>query len=339
MGNITFGVSDTGNTTALCMCLASVLNARVVPHKIQVLCQGEFPDFAHYYLEQLSEWARMSGIEWSLSVTPPLGLRGARDWHLDNCRTQYLWMGDNDVVYGPECLEMLCFGLDEELNGKQAYVQGVKTDLNNRRGYKDFVKDCLPRTSIVDFCSANMRYDQLTDSELYAIRFGNLKPITTDIVTIDTGNVLLNVDLMNTHKLRFKVFDDSINCGGEDTLMALLMRKKGLVGRFMPWAYSFHLEKPKPAFDELTARGEMLLRACDQLGLDKDLLKKGFAPWCFEEAKEWRINLMHAQAQQTHAMIEKYGRCNYQEPGNAADSEPTRRCYLWNGHECPHDLS
>jgi hypothetical protein len=299
---ITFAVSDTGNTTALCMCIASVLNSRAVPHRIQILCQGDFPSFNNFYLEQLAEWARMSGIEFSLTVSMPLGLRGARDWHFDNCPTRYLWMGDNDVVYAPDCLEMLSRGWDKSYEGKQVYVQGVKSDINNRRGYPDFVSECQPLTALKDFCSANFRYQQLSQIGMK----GTLP--TFDTATIDTGNVLFDmygINLRSENKFRFNVFDDSLNCGGEDTLMSLLLRKYGLVGRFMPWAVSYHLEKPQSAFSELTARGEMLLRACDQLGLDKDLLKKGFAPWVFTEYENHQKNQQEGSQENRVASVEE----------------------------------
>lgn len=275
-----FCVSDTGNTLALCMCLSSVLNAKIVPHRIQILMQGKYPSFANFYLEQLADMARLSGVEFAVYSVKPLGVRGARDWHLDNCPTQYLWMGDNDVLYSPECLEILFKGWEGELRDKQAYVQGVKSDINNRRGYRDFFDGVHPLDDLKDFSSPNHRYQQLS---IGMLRREHLP--TYDVATIDTGNVLFNMKLIKD-RFRFSVFDDSLNCGGEDTLMALLLRKNGLIGRFMPWAVSFHLEKPNPVFEELTTRGEMLLRACDQLGLDKDLLRKGFAPWVWNEIEK-----------------------------------------------------
>lgn len=277
---ITFGVSCTGNLRALCMCLASVLNSRRVPHRIQVLMNGEFPSFGDFYLEQISEWARQSGVAFNIAVENNLGVRKARDWHLDNCQTQFLWMGDDDVVYEPDCLKFLALGWKQE-QYDQAYVQGVKSDLNNRRGYEDFEKKVIDVRKLEDFSSPNHRYGQLPEA------FAG-KPPTYDVATIDTGNVVFDMKKMNGNTeasnfrgYRFDVFKDSANCGGEDTLMALRLRKDGLVGRFMPWAVSFHLEKEKPKFDEIRARGEMLLRVCDSLGLDKELLKKGFAPWAF----------------------------------------------------------
>jgi hypothetical protein len=97
---------------------------------------------------------------------------------------------------------------------------------------------------------------------------------------MDTGNVLLDLKEIGP-SIRFSVFPDSTNCGGEDALFGLLIKKSGKYGRYCPNARAYHLEKQNLRFDEFAARGEALLRTCDLLGLDKEAMKREMMSWVF----------------------------------------------------------
>ena len=120
----------------------------------------------------------------------------------------------------------------------------------------------------------------------------HLKLPTYRIHTLDTGNVLLNVEALRTNGLRFQMFPDSTNCGGEDTLMAMQIYVKGGEVRGSPWAVSLHLEKPEVRFNEFSARGELIQRSMDQLGMSpelKEAMRPEMMPWCWQKENTGEI--------------------------------------------------
>lgn len=254
--DVTFGVSSVGNIQALQLCLSSVLNAAELPSKIQIRLEGSFPSFNNYYLEQLSELARFHGIEWQMTVAKSKGIRAARDFHLDQCRTDILWMGDDDCLYDPECLYYLLHGAQalrfDSPDYDAAYICGSKGDINNRRGYSNFDLSIKGPEEIKEDCPFFYFYDK----EACAGKFAQ-------VFTADTGNILLNMPLIRNWKLKFDLFDVSTNSGGEDTIFALEVGKAGLRGFIVPSARAYHLEKPVPNFNEFAARKEMILRVGD----------------------------------------------------------------------------
>ncbi len=277
--DVSFGVNSTGNIKALLMCLASVLNATTLPAVIRIRMEGELPSFAEFYLEQLADLARYQGVEWHICVAKSEGVRKARDWQIANCRTEYLWMGDDDVVYAYDCLNYLVGGMTriihQEGSTRVAYLCGTKGDLNNRRGYGNFDLTEKKRADVKDNCSFNHFYDKKDCAKLYP-----------EIWTADTGNLLINVPVVVRHQILFAIFPESANSGGEDTLFALECRHKGLVAYMVPSAQSFHLEKPIVRFDEYKARAEMILRVADLRGYaktDMAKVKEAFMAWTFKK--------------------------------------------------------
>jgi hypothetical protein len=273
---VTFGVSSKGNTQALVSCLLSVLNARVIPGTIQVRLEGDFPGMNNFYFEQVSELARWQEVNFHVAVARSQGVRASRDFHLNSCSTPFLWMGDDDVAYRWDCLSeyyrAYAYLRDQqpEIFSSLAYLAGSKPDLNNRRGYANFDTSINPESALQDGCSLNHVYD--TRGDVYP-----------RVVTIDTGNAFLNLQRIHEKEIRFSLFDDSLNSGGEDTLFGLQCYKAELTGLFVPRACGYHLEKPTVNFGEFAARGEMLLRACDLLEIDKAALRNsGFMPWLWE---------------------------------------------------------
>jgi hypothetical protein len=256
------------------MCLSSVLNATVLPGKIQIRFEGELPGFGEFYLEQLAEFARFRGVDFVMQVAKSKGIRAARDWHLDNCDTQYFWMGDDDVVYAYDCLQYLHEGaevLRKKFSAKLCYICGSKGDLNNRRGYGNFQMSIHKKEDVHDNCAFNWFYDKQDCHGLYP-----------EIYTADTGNMLFNMEVVRQHDLRFSLFEESMNSGGEDTLFALETRHRDLKAFFVPSAQAFHLEKPVVNFNEFAARAEMVLRVADLRGYKGehlDYVRKVFMPW------------------------------------------------------------
>ena len=276
--DVSFGVSSVGNKEALLLCLSSVLNASSVPARIQVRLEGQIPGFTCFYLEQIAEFARFQGVEFSLTVVKSKGIRCARDWHLDSCRTDYLWMGDDDVVYAYDCLDYLVEGMSSLLlktkttkdSDSIAYVCGSKGDLNNRRGYADFDTRIHGPEDIADNCPFHWFYD----SKLCAGKIVN-------VCTMDTGNALFDISTIRKHGLRFYSMKDSYNSGGEDTLFAMECANLKLKGFFVPSAKAYHLEKEKLNFNEFDARKEMIVRVAELRKFRPDVIanvRKVFMP-------------------------------------------------------------
>ena len=264
--HFTYGVSSTGNIQALQMSLVSVLMGAYLPSKIIVRMEGHFPSFGTYYMEQIAELARHKGVEFSITTAKSQGVRHARDWLIEECRTTYLWMGDDDVLYCPNCLSNFVAALTEIDEDTLGYVNGNKPDLNNRRGYTDF------GTAVID--SSTVKTD---GSQGYNAFFGG-KNRVVKCDTADTGNLLIHVPNVITKGVKFQVFDEKWNAGGEDTLFALMCQKAGLTGWFSTRADSFHLEKESVRFGEFAARKAMLKREAELLCLETGPIFNVF-PW------------------------------------------------------------
>lgn len=274
---ITLGVTCGGNIRSLCMALMSAINSRSVPHRILIRLETDMPGLNDFYLAQISQWAVNAGIKMQIDFAAPKGIRAARDYLLDECRTKYLWMIDDDVIVAPDCLEMLCrCGITETT----AAIQACKNDVSNVRGYKDFSNFVHTCDKLADGANYNHRWDQWPGG----LPQNALLP-TYKVWSLDTGNVFFDVELLAKHNLRFSVFPDSTNCGGEDTLMAMQCYDNGLEVRFCPWAKSEHLEKPDVRFKEDAARCEAVSRSMDVLGMDNKLkaqLQKCLMAWAWK---------------------------------------------------------
>ena len=274
---VTFGVNCTGNIQALLLCLSSVLNAEIAPRYIRVRMEGEFPSFNNFYLEQIAAIAAHREVELSITYAKSEGVRRARDWQVKMCQTFWLWMGDDDCIYRPDCLVEYQWAVDEAKRihnvrtedehdfASIGYINGSKPDINNRRGYGDFSVEPRMSGPLENGASMNQFYGP--------------KRVLVRTKTMDTGNVLLNTAAIRGAGLRFDVFGRSYNSGGEDTLMGLYLNSRKLYGFFCPSARSLHLEKPQTQFGEFAARGEMLLRACSLLDIPTEDLPKEFMPF------------------------------------------------------------
>jgi hypothetical protein len=269
---VTFGVSTCGNIKALLMCLSSILMARNVPLKIQVRFEGQLPSFADYYLEQLGDLARFRKVQFELSLARSFGIRAARDWQIEHCRTDWLWMGDEDALYDYECLYYFASTFKGNLN-QVAFFSGCKYDVNNRRGYQNFDMNIHGPQDLKDECFFNWPWHKEWCADRYA-----------KTVVMDTGNSLIQVPLILKNRIKFQLFEESANSGGEDTLFGLSCRKANLEAYFIPSAQAIHLGQPQLThFGEHEARLNYVLAVCDLLGLDKQAAKKGLFSWLLDK--------------------------------------------------------
>lgn len=266
----TLGVSSKGNTKALCMCLSSVLTGRVVPAAIQIRLEGEQPGFNEFYLEQLCDLARFFGVTVRISVFKSTGVRDSRDWQLNACRTEYLWLVDDDVVIDSGCLEAYC-AADDSLKWNQSfdvtYFAGSKIDVNNRREYPHFSMAVHGLKDLKEFANANHPWNIEQCWGKYA-----------KTQSLDTGNCFFALQPIRNRGLTFRQFPDQANPSGDATTFSLVLDKAGLKGVFVPSARAYHLEKPGKGFNEFEARREMLLRTADIKGFDKNILTNYFMP-------------------------------------------------------------
>lgn len=277
---LTVGVTTVGRMDSLHMMLSSVLLGTHVPERIIIRLEGELPSFGTFYMEQLSELARFKGVDFMMQVTKSQGVREARDWLLDSCMTDYLFMVDDDVVLEFDCVGTMFNAIVDNMEpikkpSKVAYMCGSKGDVNNRRGYKNFKVDVKGAEGVYDNCPFNWFYDKKACAGKYA-----------QIYTCDTGITVFNVNLVKEHNIRFAMFDHSMNSGGEDTLFALECRHQGLEALIVPSARSYHLEKEVVTFaDDFAPRAEMILRVIELRGYKGkhvEYMKKVFMPWLFD---------------------------------------------------------
>lgn len=270
--NVTLGVSSKGNTRALTLCLAGVLNAAVVPQFIQIRLEGEFYGFDDFYLAQLSDLALMRGSQISIHSFKSIGVRPSRDWQLDNCRTEYLWMLDDDVVPSSRCL--LAYQEILEIASRHpttTFFAGSKADVNNRRNYPHFRTTKVGRGEFIATPNGSHNHSLEYDVDSCFRLFAPAK-------VLDTGNCLFYLPPIRKANCRFVLFEDNANPSGDATTFSLVLNKAGLTGVFVPAAAAYHLEKPGGGFNEFEARRAMLLRICDVLGCDKEIVHKLFMP-------------------------------------------------------------
>jgi hypothetical protein len=254
---VTYGVTSTGNLRALVPSLFSILLGEFLPSRLLIRLEGEMPSFADFYLEQVAELARAKYVEFTLQVAESGGIRSARDWLVDNCKTRYLWMGDDDVIYDPQCLAELEKSVQETTakykTERIGFINGAKVDLNNRRGYSDFSKRAKLARELRDGSPTCFRYQ------------GPSRTVRCSYM--DTGNVLIDCENVRAEKIRFNMFDFNYNSVGSDTLFGLLCTHRKLLGYFRSGAMSYHLEKPSGGLSEFAARKNILLRECELLGI------------------------------------------------------------------------
>ncbi len=269
----TLGITCKGNITALRLALAAALCGEAVPERILLRLEGEFPGFGDYYFEQLVAMAAFYGVDFQMSFAKSSGVREAKQWLLDNCRTPYLWISDDDVLPDSWCLSEFSEQLPQVASAcalmqeEWGFICGAKFDVNNRRKYPDFSDrpHVLKKGETLGWLALqNLAYYPDEDADRYHL---------TKI--FDGGCVVLNVPMLRRKELKFTVAGPSAPSSGVDTLMALRCAKVGLKGFFLPFAHAVHLEKPVSNFESGADRKEMLLRLCDLEGLDHSIVDRG----------------------------------------------------------------
>jgi hypothetical protein len=268
----TLGIVCYENIQGLTLALTSVLCAGKCPRTCFVYLTGEIPQFNNFYLEQLAVLARFKGVNFGIDIGPNKGIRYARDYILRRTGIfgRYLWMIDDDVIVEHDCFERLGKAITNEKHKGVAYMNGVKGDVCNRRGYQNF--DLRIHDKAEDFGSFNHFYKMTPEVESFRCN------------TMDTGNVLLD-RMFLSEGVVFSPFADTTNAGGEDALFGLQLNQT-YQGRFCSTARAYHLEKEKLRFDEFSSRAEALLRSCELLHLSKEDLKREMMSWAYLDNKK-----------------------------------------------------
>lgn len=242
--DVTLGITSKDNMQGLVMCLSAVLIGKTLPNEILLRLEGATPGFASYYFEQIADLARISGVGFRVVAAQSEGIRVARDWLLEECRTKALWMLDDDVLPDFECLDVLLSATTENRlqdDPYYAWTAGVKVDVNNRRGYIDWSLD-----------QQQLDSENPSQNRFYS-KVGNYHTVIP-LNNLDTGNVLLRVDTIKKSPVRFSSIPIKANSGGEDTIFSVLCKKVGLKGYLAIAAQAVHLEKEKVRFSEQSAR-------------------------------------------------------------------------------------
>lgn len=254
------GIPTTGNAQALLIAVTAILQGNVLPRRILIRSEGHFPAFSNFYLEQLSDVARQQGVEFVIAVMQSeSGLRGAVDWLLRECNSDYLWVVADDVLPTTNALSYLRTAAERLQAEKRpwGYVCGNKVDVNNRRGWPDFAQ--MPEIAR-DFCPTYGNYSHGQ---------GAAQPLVVRNLLLDNSHALFNVKSLREHNLWSRCFSFGFMSGGDDTLFGARVNADGLPGYFCPCSKAFHLEKEKDKqnFDEPTARAESLLRQMQLMGI------------------------------------------------------------------------
>lgn len=254
------------------MSLTSLLTGSMLPDVILVRFEGEFPGFAEFYLEQLSELARIKSVKFLMLVEKADGIRAARDSLIVNSRGDYTLMVDDDVILHHNAFERI-FKAVEKTGFDFSFICGNKRDVNNRRGYKDFSREPFIPAGTTEEWPTNAYYG-LEGNALVRI------------IAADTGFILINRDFVLNNNIQFHTHEAHYNSGGEDTLFGMQCENAGNKGWFCPSAVAWHLEKPNPNFSQHEARCEVVLRTAETLKLTDGKSEFASMGWIKPNKKE-----------------------------------------------------
>src|SRR5688572_3231529 len=265
--NITAAWTTNGNIKGLLMSLSSVLLGTKMPYSVIIRCDGEFPSFSDFYLEQLSDLCRIKDVPFAFYVERACGVHLARESLLDNSPSDWVFMLDDDVILEHDAMEQMS-KTATHYRDTFSFICGGKRDVNNRRGYKDFSLEPV-EFDYTKECSPHLIYQRTIDT------------LVCKLTAADSGCMLVNRKLVREKRISFAPKDVSFNVGGEDSLFGLQCAKKGIPGYFCPNVVSWHLEKPFPNFGSHDARCEIVLRTAESMGIaDGKTELKATMPWC-----------------------------------------------------------
>lgn len=266
LADLTVGISCLGNMAGLKCCLAALAAGRTMPANLNIRLESDIPGINDYYFEQLLCVFRFYGVAVNLQLRHAHGIHTTREAQVQACQTKWLVLLDDDVMPDGALLQVYSF-LIETVSEGVVMIQGTKPDLNNRRGYADFLLEpvAYPKNLTKDGNFNHPLIDEhvgITYAEM-GTRF------------CDPGNMALNVELYHEHGLAFRLFDIMVKrAGGEDTTFAMQCVSKGLKRLWTPAALVWHLEKElsQTRLTEHAYRKEALLRAGEQAGLFNERL-------------------------------------------------------------------
>lgn len=274
--DITVAISMVGNLDGLKCCLSGLASGQCMPKALNLRMEGDIPGVNDYYFEQLLCAFRFWGVEVNIQLAHARGIHATRDAQVDNCKTTWMVMLDDDVMPDFALLSAYWTWINSVGKpGQPSYdgsdiqaqdflmVQGSKPDLNNRRGYADFEAKPVPFPGPSQAFNFNVPHTTTVSGLSMRARW-----LFTRFC--DPGNMLLNVPLCRQMGIMFNPFKDIVRrAGGEDTLFAVQAIAQQARRVWLPAAFVWHLEKPASSFrlTEHAYRKEALLRSAEQLGV------------------------------------------------------------------------
>jgi hypothetical protein len=254
IADVTFGVTSLRGGESLNMCLTSVLCGHTLPLEILVRLEGPITGLSNYYFQAIAGLARLQGVKFRVVTDDSGGIRVARDYLLSACNTNWLWMGDDDVVFSHDCLKEFgdaILGVYREYEyarGSEPIMAGVKVDILNTRKYLDWDTSRHVSPQEISYSQNHLYHSSV---------FGTFQ--RKDIKRLDTGNVMFNIPRLQEKKLTFSGDGKSVpEAGGEDDAFAVRAYNAGVYSVLVPYAEAYHLEKSVPKFNQEGMRKEML---------------------------------------------------------------------------------
>ena len=231
--NVTFAVFS-GGAKSLPSTLFSVLLGSTLPATVLVIFDRGRVCEDSFLWARVCDLATALGVPLKVIYSTRIGIRSNRDLLLASSPTPLVWMGDDDVIFLPSCLESYLSFFRKDFLFTGAFLAGTKVDVANLRGYSDW--SLSPRSE----------YPETSPGDLNQIYLQGTPDKATGF--LDTGNCLIRRDRCASLGIRFDLLRNSSPLGGEDTLFARQCLFKGAAGHTCLEARSWHLEKPLPRF-------------------------------------------------------------------------------------------
>lgn len=277
--DVTVAISMVGNLDGLKCCLSGLASGTMMPGHLNLRLEGDVPGVNDYYFEQLLCAFRFWGVEVNIQLAHARGIHATRDAQVENCKTTWMVMLDDDVLPDGHLLEVYnawvaktgkppgmgegTFTGSDFAAAEFLMVQGTKPDLNNRRGYADFEAKPVPFPKVNEDFNFNVPHTTHALGHAVQTRWMGTK-------FCDPGNMMLNVPLCRKMGIQFQPFKQIVRrAGGEDTIFAVQAIAQRAKRLWLPAAFVWHLEKPAGKFrlTEHAYRKEALLRSAEQLGV------------------------------------------------------------------------
>lgn len=243
---VTLAVPSKSTNSTLPTMLGSVLSGTMLPQQIVIhveVNETTFPSSLLYQVNELTTLAARFGITCSVSYVPKVPIRKRRDLLLHNVGgMRFVWFLDDDCIVENDCLEILMRAICNQNNSSCAAVTGMKLDVNNHRNYPDFSTTIKPYDGASPFAHEwTALYEKQDDTTV------------VNAVSLDTGNVLIDPQLLFKNEIRFSnITPTNESIGGEDGELLIQCHQKGLEVKHSPFATAYHLNQQTQNFNAET---------------------------------------------------------------------------------------